>query len=75
MQHTFGGSFIDALHSLTQGLGVFLGPDGGKGVLGPRLDFTADGLIALSALQVGDIALFLALNVCHGLQPSLDEQH
>ena len=73
MQHAFGCCFINALHSETQRLGVVLGADRGEGVLGTRLDLAADSLVALSALEVSDVALFLAFDVRHGLRPSLDE--
>ena len=67
MQHALCGGFIDALDSETQGFAVLLGADSGEGVLSARLDFTADSLVALSTLEVSDIALFLAFDVRHGL--------
>lgn len=67
MQHAFCGGFVDALDGETQSFAVLLGADSGEGVLGARLDFTANSLVALSTLEVSDVALFLAFDVRHGL--------
>jgi hypothetical protein len=59
------GSLINALNCKSECFGFAIGTDSGPGSFYSRLHFSTNGLIALSALGIGDDALLLALGVCH----------
>ena len=61
MNHTFGGSLVDALHGQTNVVVCA----GCCRSLDTSTKLALDSLVALGALGVSDDALFLALNVCH----------
>ena len=55
-----------------QGLFAFLSAGGALSGLDAGLQFALDGLVALSALGVGEVALLLALDVGHGTPLSVE---
>ena len=60
--------FVDAGDGVAEG-GIGLGSaGGGEGVLRAGAELTAHGLVAVGRLGVGEDALLLALDVCHGKQ-------